>query len=277
MSLLALFFGRKGQRGVVDLSGLPVEKVEAEAGTKAISGRVPDLDRTDGIAKVVSAEDAAKVLGDIPSDHAPDDDQTGISAVVVGRFSTLMLSGEAPVGERQAIVLRRLGVVHDPNEVTLSGMDRSARLVVANRRLLSARFNLPDCDEQVFDFRHDSASVDPAIGCMRALSALFEAPVDLLIAEKPFSGVFSGAGGFAIEDASFDEEACREAFEAAMQLPDDFDTPDLLLDFLQSSESGLPAIEPEQVLFETSETVAEPAFAETAAVFAAESHEPAKA
>lgn len=229
----------------------------------------------------------ATALPNSPADKGPqirkaatcEPDMAPVSAAtVLRRLSTVMLSGAATVEDRQAVVLRRLAVVHDPNEVVLSGPDRAAHLVIANRRLLSARFSLPETDEQIFDFRHDIASVDPAIGCMRALAALCAAPVDLLIAERPFTGVFSGTGGFAIDDASFDEDICRAALEAAMELPEDFDGASLLLDLpdlavqeadfmaapvMLTAKTDLPLVLQPQPL-------CEPAFAEDAAAFTAE-------
>jgi len=270
-----MFFGRKGQLRVAGGSEQMMTQLElgADAGFEPVG--VPDTARANATLHFNPADAGQQQ----PKAVCREPDMAPVStATVLRRMSTVMLSGEAPVEERQAVVLRRLSVVHDPNEVVLSGPDRAAHLVIANRRLLSARFNLPEAEEQIFDFRHDLAPVDSAIGCMRALSALCAAPVDLLIAERPFTGVFSGAGGFAIEDASFDEDICRAALEAAMQLPEEFDGASLLLDLpdiavqevAMLAAPSLARAKADPPLILLPQPLCEPAFAEAAAVFKVE-------
>ncbi|MBA3909426.1 MAG: hypothetical protein C0524_05945 [Rhodobacter sp.] len=147
-------------------------------------------------------------------------------AAILRRVTALTLGRDTSAEARQAAVLDRLAIVHDPNEVVIAAGARSAHLAIADRRLMAARFGQPGAADLVFDFRHDTASEVAAIDCVRALAALCAEPVDLVMVEQPISGVFAAVGGFAVEDTSFDEDQFRAALQGAMQLPDAFESED---------------------------------------------------
>lgn len=145
--------------------------------------------------------------------------------IVLRRVSSVTLEASATTESRQAAVLAWMEVVHDPNTLLILGADRSAQILIANRRVMAARFHKVSVSEQAYNFRHEAATVDEAIDCVRAIADLLADPVELVIKEDPANGVFCASGGFAVEDAFFDEEICRAALRQALRSGDAMDCP----------------------------------------------------
>lgn len=119
---------------------------------------------------------------------------------VLRRFTALTLTADAGAEARQDAILERLCIVHDPNEVVVSGSDRSVRIVMANRRLMSARFCLPGRVDEVFSFQKKRASKRAGRDFAARLVGFCDGPVDLVMTEKAISGVFDAGAGLAVSD-----------------------------------------------------------------------------
>lgn len=120
-------------------------------------------------------------------------------SMVHRRITPLRLDDTVEAEARLGAVLDRLAIVHDPNEVLLTGKDRSAQIVMANRRLMAARFCVEGKDDRTFVFRMDEAP-EPAVAAIAAALVDFCAdPVGLVITEQPVRGVFAAVGGLSVE------------------------------------------------------------------------------
>jgi hypothetical protein len=116
------------------------------------------------------------------------------------RFAALTMAADEGAAARQDAILARLGIVHDPNEVIITGADRSARMVVVNRRLMSVRFSEPGRVDVVFNFQKKRNAKRLASDFLASLSAFCAGPVDLVMTERSISGVFDVAAGLAVSD-----------------------------------------------------------------------------
>jgi hypothetical protein len=114
---------------------------------------------------------------------------------------------------RQEAILARLGIVHDPNEVVIRGSDRSARLVVVNRRLMSARFSEPGRVDVVFSFQKKRNARRLASDFLASLAAFCAGPVELVMTERGISGVFDVAAGLAVSDLVVGASGADEVME----------------------------------------------------------------
>ncbi len=121
-------------------------------------------------------------------------------AMVLRRITPLPLPARADATARQEAILERLCIVHDPNEVVVTGQDRVARILMVNRRLMSARFSLPGQVDEVFSFQKKRASKRAAQDVAATLLGFCTDPVDLVVTERPMSGVFDVSAGLAISD-----------------------------------------------------------------------------
>lgn len=223
MSLLNLFFGRKRRARAAGGVGSTVASPDKLAGLVAQGAHVGSLPEPETFKAALAvpnppvranAQAAAEARGKVSD------------AAILRRVTGLTLGRDASPEARQAAVLDRLSIVHDPNEVLISAADRFARLAIADRRLMSARFGRKGTEERVFDFRHDMAPEGAAIDCLRSLATLCAEPVDLLIVEQSISGVFASVGGFAVGDISFDEDLFRAALQEARQVHNLFECED---------------------------------------------------
>lgn len=129
---------------------------------------------------------------------------------VLRRFAALTLAADAGAAVRQDAILQRLCIVHDPNEVVVSGSDRSVRMVVVNRQLMSARFSQPRRVDDVFNFRKKRASKRAAQDFSASLASFCAGPVDLVMTEQAISGVFDVAAGLAVSDLVAGSDAGHE-------------------------------------------------------------------
>lgn len=120
--------------------------------------------------------------------------------VVMRRFAALTLTADTDGAARQEAILARLAIVHDPNEVVITGADRSARIVVVNRQLMSARFSQPGRVDEAFSFQKKRAVKRAARDFLASLAAFCAGPVDLVMTERAISGVFDAAAGLAVKD-----------------------------------------------------------------------------
>ncbi len=121
-------------------------------------------------------------------------------AAVLRRVGVVVVPGGAPLTERLRVVIDRLGIVHDPNEVVISGRDRTLRLVLANRRLISAQANMPGRKEMLVSFHKKPLTTARLRQLAVLLTEFCAGPVDLVMTESPVSGVFGGESGLATED-----------------------------------------------------------------------------
>ncbi|AZL57841.1 hypothetical protein EI545_02700 [Tabrizicola piscis] len=121
-------------------------------------------------------------------------------AMVLRRITPLPLPAKADATARQEALLERLCIVHDPNEVVVTGQDRVARILMVNRRMMSARFSLPGQVDEVFSFQKKRASKRAAKDVADTLLGFCADPVDLVVTERPMSGVFDVAAGLAVSD-----------------------------------------------------------------------------
>jgi len=212
MSLLEFIFGRKsaprhsGSMALVEV--MPLVRDDQVSDYVEASG--PE----DGMAAARPAASAEALLAEVAALHSLPARSLRLAAgpqTVLQRVSQGKLDSFAPAEARQSAVLLRMEIVHDPNVLILQGQDRSAELVIANRRLVRAQFRIAEQAPRVFDFRQDAAKEDEAVACVHALADFLADPVDLMIAERPANGVFSAIGGIAVEDVFFDEATCRAA------------------------------------------------------------------
>jgi len=140
--------------------------------------------------------------------------------VVLRRVRSMTVPAALVSDMRRQAVLDRLFIVLDPNEVLITGEDRVARLTVANQRLMLAQFTQVSAPDLTFDFRPGLHSEDLALGFVQALTGFCAAPVDLMISEKPVTGVFAGFSGLPVEAISFDEAVFRSTLQQMLSHPD---------------------------------------------------------
>lgn len=188
-------------------------------GAPTVALVVPEMAAAPVLPTPEEAADRAEVLhlgpfSDASDIDAPDPDQAEVPEAkaasgglvrrrqpsVLRRMEALTISGTEAEAARQDAVIERLGIVHDPNEVVLSGADRTARIVMANRRLMAARFTVAGQGDAVFSFASADASPEAEQGLAASLTAFCAAPVDLVVTERAISGVFDAAAGLAMED-----------------------------------------------------------------------------
>jgi hypothetical protein len=132
---------------------------------------------------------------------------------VLQRFGALTMAADEGADARQEAILARLGIVHDPNEVVIRGSDRSARLVVVNRRLMSARFSEPGRVDVVFSFQKKRNARRLASDFLASLAAFCAGPVELVMTERGISGVFDVAAGLAVSDLVVGASGADEVME----------------------------------------------------------------
>ena len=121
-------------------------------------------------------------------------------SVALRRVTALSLPGTQGEVARREAILQRLCIVHDPNEVVVAGKDRTARIVMANRRLISARFCRTGQLDEVFSFDKRRGSRRAGEDFAASLTGFCTDPVDLLVTEKAMSGVFDALAGLAVDD-----------------------------------------------------------------------------
>ena len=212
MSLLEFIFGRKSTAR--HSGSMALVEVMPLVGDDPVSVFAETSGPEGGQAAARPAHSAEALLAEVVALHSLPARALRLAAgpqTVLQRVSQGKLDSFAPAEARQSAVLLRMEIVHDPNVLILQGQDRSAELVIANRRLVRAQFRIAEQDVRIFDFRQDVAKEDDAVACVLALADFLADPVDLMIAERPANGVFSAIGGIAVEDVFFDEATCRAA------------------------------------------------------------------
>lgn len=123
----------------------------------------------------------------------------------------LLIDGTLAAEVRREALIAELSKALSLRDVALVGTDRTARLLVANRRLLSARFSGPGrpCE---FDLRRDPVDEATALELHAAIAALLAGPVDLMVDSRHASGVYAVDGGLPVDLLAVDADALRAAF-----------------------------------------------------------------
>jgi hypothetical protein len=234
MFLRDLIFGRKSATRAVSAPA-------AESGADPAPALAPPCDMPDPAAlgampDAAPATDAtAGPLDAVPADPGPT--AHGTETRVIGVLATetpsaprpvsrrlppvlgLMVGGAVPRADRQRRILDELSCALSLREIALVGTDRSARILVANRRVLKAEFSGATAPAG-FDLRHESAAEDPALALHQAFADLVASPVDLLIEARAAAGVYAADGGLPVELLGVETDALRAAYLAPQAEPE---------------------------------------------------------
>ena len=175
--------------------------------------RAPGAD-TAAAPDVAQPEDPA---AHVPEPQATTDEGEGAPGIPERRrpdppsVPGLILGGGLSLADRRAAVLEEVARALTLRHVALIGTGRSARLLVANRRVLAARFTGPDLPLDL-DMRHDPASEARAMVLHAALQELLAAPIDLVVETRAADGVYSAEGGLPGDLLAGDVAMLRAAF-----------------------------------------------------------------
>jgi hypothetical protein len=208
MFLRDLIFGRKVQqrpapplvKAAADPSGPEAagDAVAPASGldTAALQSLLPDQGGPDGAASgQPSHASETRVVG-VLAEEAPATPRPVSRPLppVLG----LMIGGAVPAEDRQRTIVDELSRALSLREISLVGTDRSARMLVANRRLLSVDFTGcgPDAG---FDMRRDLPDQGQALAVLQAFADLVSAPVDLMVEARHAAGVYAADGGLPVD------------------------------------------------------------------------------
>ena len=123
----------------------------------------------------------------------------------------LILGQDLPPTGRTSAVVAELSGALSLRSVALSGVDRSARFLAANRRILAVRLVVPDQSLDL-DLRQAPATEDQATAMRAAFEALLSAPVDLVVETRNAAGIFAADAGLPINLLVAEEAELRAAF-----------------------------------------------------------------
>jgi hypothetical protein len=187
MYIQDLIFGRRvALESVPVTAGAAAEPVAvgfAEAAVKRIMPRAPAIDE--------------------------DLEETAAAPRAWAEQVVLVSAGQA-LEDRQAQVIEEVARAHSPRIVTLQAGDWLVELVVANRRLMAARFAGAE-GQEMHDLRRADQDEERAVALCRCLADRIARPVDLTLTSRHGSGVYAANAGLPPQLIFAGETAIRTA------------------------------------------------------------------